>query len=142
MKPIARVGLLLWTARSERGWSSVDGARVGKLPERELLAIERGDVIPEEGLVRRLAMAFGLDPDKLLVLRANDVAERAHGHLRLTDYGREQKPPEEPSTADEVHDALWAGVSSHRRARTALPMIFGGGGRKRRLGAPHAPCTT
>lgn len=69
---VNRLGLLVWTARSER---SIDAKRLAKsvrLTEREILDIERGDTLPDDALVRSLAWELGLDPDVLVRLRASD----------------------------------------------------------------------
>lgn len=69
---VNRLGLLVWTARSER---SIDAKRLAKrvrLTEREIFAIERGDTLPDDALVRTIAWELGLDPDVLIRLRASD----------------------------------------------------------------------
>ena len=65
----AALGTVLKQARIDRRWSQEDVGRNLHLSRAQINALEEGDLFPSAELIRRLALMFGLNVEKLAKLK-------------------------------------------------------------------------
>lgn len=87
--------------RQAKGWSLRDAERHSDVSNGYISQIERGDVEPSPGVLRRLAMAYDV-PTEVLMEAAGFISRRESG-----TQDREKVPAFVFSAAEEFDEADW-----------------------------------
>ena len=119
--PPRRLGMLLTSARAERGLTLSDLAERGPFDVDALAAIEAGDTVLTDESFDRVLGAYAITLDELLPSRRQVVLDLDAGRLLVAEEAVElQGPP----AADEVLSAYLSLVYTLRHATPGVPVVL------------------